>query len=161
MKNVRTCVRAKLQQVSQLLKSALTTLTRNVSRPAETVDEVQTASTNATHLNKAILGCLPRGRKLSPMPTECLQLQQFDISSMPEVQTISGQGCVKGSKLLRSVNAAEGGSIDAKVGLPKNRVDWHPKRTKSISGGSVQTCPPHDHGHVCGRDVGAEYSFLQ
>ena len=137
-------------------------LTRNFSRPAETVDEVQTASTNATHLNKTILGCLPRGRKLLALPTECLQSQQFDILSMPEGQTLSGQGCVcQGSKLLRFVNASEGGSIDAKAGLPKNRVDWHPKRTKSIFGGSVQTRPPHDHGHVCGRDVGAEYSLLQ
>ena len=46
---------------------------------------------------------------------------------MPEVQTISGQGCVKGSKLLRSVNAAEGGSIDAKVGLPKTALIGIPK----------------------------------
>jgi len=110
-------------------------LTQNFSKPAETVDEVQAASTNATYLNKAILGCLPRGRKLLPLPTECLQPQQFDISSMPEVQTLAlgkripdhCSAFPKGSKLLRFVNVSDGGSIDAKVGLPKTALIGIPK----------------------------------
>ena len=91
-------------------------LTQNLSKPAETVDEVQASSTNATYLNKAILGCLPRGRKLLPLPTECLQPQQFDVSSMPDVQTLAlgkripdqCRAFPKGSKLLRFVNVVGG-----------------------------------------------------
>ena len=110
-------------------------LSQNFSKPAETVDQVQAASTNATYLNKAILGCLPRGRKLLPLPTECLQPQQFDISSMPDVQTLAlgkripdhCSAFPKGSKLLRFVNVADGGDIDAKVGLPKQALIGIPK----------------------------------
>ena len=104
-------------------------LTQNLSKPAETVDEVQASSTNATYLNKAILGCLPRGRKLLPLPTECLQPQQFDVSSMPDVQTLAlgkripdqCRAFPKGSKLLRFVNVVggDGDGDDKKVGLPK------------------------------------------
>ena len=139
------------------------------TKPAETVTEIQASTANATYLNKAILGCLPRGHKLLPLPTESLQPQQFDIASFPDVQTLAlgkripdhCSAFPKGSKLLRFVNVSGGGRCGCKSWAAKGRSYWHPKRTKSIFGGSVQTRPPHDHGHVCGRDVGAEYSLLQ
>ena len=105
------------------------------TKPAETVTEIQASTANATYLNKAILGCLPRGHKLLPLPTESLQPQQFDIASFPDVQTLAlgkriPDHCSpfpKGSKLLRFVNVSGGDDVDAKVGLPKAAVIGIPK----------------------------------
>jgi len=105
------------------------------TKPAETVTEIQASTANATYLNKAILGCLPRGRKLLPLPTESLQPQQFDIASFPDVQTLAlgkripdhCSAFPKGSKLLCFANVSGGDDVDAKVGLPKAAVIGIPK----------------------------------
>ena len=110
-------------------------LASNFTKPAETVLEIQASTANATYLNKAILGCLPRGRKLLPLPTESLQPQQFDIAAYPEIQTLAlgkripdhCSAFPKGSKLLRFLNVSGGDNVDAKVGLPKAAVIGIPK----------------------------------
>ena len=85
-------------------------------KPPETVHEIQAATAQAAYFNKAILGCLPRGRKLLPFISEILQPATFDISSMPLVQTmVIGKRIAddvaqfpKGSKLLRFDNVDGG-----------------------------------------------------
>eukprot|EP00435_Cladocopium_sp_Y103_P073752 s20_g45.t1 len=64
------------------------------------------------HVNKAILGCLPRGRKVPPLLTDWLEPQLFDISQWPMVQTLpigkripdSVTVFPPGSKLVRFTN---------------------------------------------------------
>ena len=100
------------------------------TKPAETVTEIQASTANATYLNKAILGCLPRGRKLLPLPTESLQPQQFDIASFPDVQTLAlgkripdhCSAFPKGSKLLRFVNVSGGTMWMQKLGCQRPQL---------------------------------------
>ena len=103
--------------------------------PPATIGEVQAASTHATYVNKAILGCLPRGRKLLPVISEFLQPQQFDISSLPLVQHLAlnkriPDECAvfpKGSKLLRFVIPDGGGGEGSQFGLPTQAMIGVPR----------------------------------
>ena len=103
--------------------------------PPATIGEVQAASTHATYVNKANLGCLPRGRKLLPVIPEFLQPQQFDISSLPLVQRLAlnkriPDECAvfpKGSKLLRFVIPDGGGGEGSQFGLPTQAMIGVPR----------------------------------
>ena len=69
-------------------------------------------STEAAQINKTILGCLPRGRKVPPLMTDWLEPQLFRIDDVPAVQTLpigkripdSVQRFPQGSKLVRFTN---------------------------------------------------------
>eukprot|EP00435_Cladocopium_sp_Y103_P050182 s4628_g15.t1 len=101
-------------------------LNRNYFAPPTTVQEASAATASSTYINKAILGCLPRGRKMLPMMSEHLQPQLFDISHVPEVQQLplgkripdSCTSFPKGSELLRFCNADGGADSTPKLGLP-------------------------------------------
>ena len=87
-------------------------------------------------VNKTILGCLPRGRRLPPLLTECLLPQCFSIAEHPLLQTLPlgkriPDDCnpfSKGAKLISFCNA-DGGKISgeesknmpsfAMIGLPR------------------------------------------
>ena len=68
--------------------------------------------TEAAQINKTILGCLPRGRKVPPLLTDWLEPQLFQIDDTPAVQTLpigkripdSVQCFPQGSKLVRFTN---------------------------------------------------------
>ena len=108
-------------------------LTQNFSPPPEIVDEVTASSSSAQHVNKAILGCLPRGRKMVPLFSELLQPTLLDISGHPAVQTLalgkripdSCEAFPKGSKLFRFVNVKGGLSLndDANANFFNANVD--------------------------------------
>ena len=115
-------------------------LTRGYTKLPETVHEIKTATAQTVYVNKAILGCLPRGRKLLPFISEFLQPATYDISTMPSVQTmVIGKRIAddvsqfpKGSKLLRFVNADEGngdceGDNGGNLGLPTHAVIGIPR----------------------------------
>ena len=69
-------------------------------------------SAEAAQINKTILGCLPRGRKVPPLITDWLEPQLFRIDDAPAVQTLpigkripdSVQRFPQGSKLVRFTN---------------------------------------------------------
>ena len=67
----------------------------------------------------------------------------------------------KGSKLLRFVNVSDGGSIDAKVGLPKTALIGIPKEPSQFLAEACKLVHPTTMAMSVGGDVGAEYSFLQ
>ena len=108
-------------------------ISRGYVKPPETVHEIQAATAQAAYFNKAILGCLPRGRKLLPFISEILQPATFDISSMPLVQTmVIGKRIAddvaqfpKGSKLLRFDNVDGGDCKD--LGLPTRAIIGIPR----------------------------------
>ena len=110
-------------------------ITKGYCPPPATVGEVHAASTHATYVNKAILGCLPRGRKLLPVLSEFLQPQQFDISALPQVQTLALNKRIpddcssfpKGSKLLRFVIPNGGDEKESKFGLPTQALIGIPR----------------------------------
>ena len=54
-------------------------LHKGFSRPAATAQEVVVSTTSATYVNKAILGCLPRGRKMLPFISDFLQPATYTI----------------------------------------------------------------------------------
>ena len=75
--------------------------------------------------NKALLGCLPRGRKMLPFISDFLQPQVHNIEFLHEIRTLAigkriPSSCTVfplGSKLLRFSNGTGGVDID-NVGLP-------------------------------------------
>eukprot|EP00435_Cladocopium_sp_Y103_P021857 s2092_g5.t1 len=101
-------------------------LKRDYFAPPTTVQEATSLTSSSTYINKAILGCLPRGRKMLPMMSEHLQPQLFDISHLHEVQQLplgkripdSCNSFPKGSKLLRFCNVDGGTDVTPKLGLP-------------------------------------------
>ena len=99
-------------------------------------DMSQTKDSSANlQINKAILGCLPRGRKVPPLLTDWLEPQLFQIDHLPVVQTLpvgkripdSVQIFPKGSKLVRFTNEnggdagvqVAGDNASQNVGLPR------------------------------------------
>ena len=80
--------------------------------PPSTIQDIQLATHSVTHVNKAILGCLPRGCKLAPLMSEFLQPQVHDISALAILQQLPlgkriPDSCTifpKGSRLLQFVN---------------------------------------------------------
>ena len=50
--------------------------------------EQSTGVAATSHINKAILGCLPRGRKVPPLLTDWLEPQLFPINHLPTVQAL-------------------------------------------------------------------------
>eukprot|EP00435_Cladocopium_sp_Y103_P042438 s2135_g11.t1 len=94
------------------------------------------------HINKTILGCLPRGRKVPPLLTDWLEPQVFDIGAYPQIQQLPVGKRIPdnitlfpaGSKLVRFTNA-NGGDFDgpldgtsmpsfAMVGIPREPSDF-------------------------------------
>ena len=110
-------------------------ISKGFSKPPATVQEVTVSTTPATYVNKAILGCLPRGRKVVPFLSDFLEPRTFDISAMPHVQTLTvgkriPDDCSpfpKGSKLLRFVNDIGGDGVKTELGLPKLGVIGIPR----------------------------------
>ena len=110
-------------------------LARGLSPPPNTIADVQVASTQASFVNKAILGCLPRGRKLLPVISEFLQPIQFDISKLPIVQSLAlgkriPDECTdfpKGSKLLRFVMPDGGVNEEDLFGMPTKALIGIPR----------------------------------
>ena len=115
--------------------------------PPATISDVTAASATAQHVNKAILGCLPRGRKMVPLFSELLQPTMFDISQQPLVRSLAlgkriPDECVafpKGSKLFRFVN--ENGGVDisahelpthAMIGIPRQPLDFLAQACKLV-----------------------------
>ena len=116
-------------------------LSKGYAKPPETIHEIQTATTQAVYMNKAILGCLPRGRKLLPFISEFLQPARHDISAMPSVQTmVIGKRIAddvtqfpKGSKLLRFVNADGGDDGNGNyLGLPTCAIIGIPRNPREF-----------------------------
>ena len=76
--------------------------------------------------NKALLGCLPRGRKMLPFMSDFLQPQVHNIEGLPEVRTLAigkriPSSCTifpLGSKLRKFSNGT-GGVDTNNVGLPR------------------------------------------
>ena len=105
------------------------------SPPPATIADVHAATAQASFVNKAILGCLPRGRKLLPIISEFLQATQFDISELPLVQTLAlgkripdeCQVFPKGSKLLRFVMPDGGENVGDTLGLPTQALIGIPR----------------------------------
>ena len=110
-------------------------ISKGFSKPPATVQEVAVSTTPATYVNKAILGCLPRGRKVVPFLSDFLEPRTFDISAMPHVQTLTvgkrlpddRSPFPKGSKLLRFVNDIGGDGAKTELGLPKLGVIGIPR----------------------------------
>eukprot|EP00435_Cladocopium_sp_Y103_P044234 s1937_g12.t1 len=110
-------------------------LSRNFVPPPEVLADVTAASAYAQHVNKAILGCLPRGRKMVPLFSELLQPTLINISQQPLVQQLAlgkriPDACAsfpKGSKLFRFVNA-EGGSDFSQQGMPTHAMIGIPRQ---------------------------------
>ena len=99
-------------------------LTRNYVVPPSTIQDIQQATHSVAHIDKAILGCLPRSRKLVPLMSEFLQPQIHDISALPMLQQLPLGKRIpdmcgvfpKGSRLLQFVN--EDGGIYSGTGMP-------------------------------------------
>ena len=74
--------------------------------------EHEVSGPEATQINKTILGCLPRGRKVPPLLTDWLEPQLFSIHDLPAVQNLpvgkripdSVKVFPQGSKLVRFTN---------------------------------------------------------
>lgn len=117
-------------------------LANNFVPAAELATQVTSQSAAAPALNKAILGCLPRGRKVPPFISEFLEPQIWDITHAPEVQQLAlgkriPDSCSlvpKGSRLYNFVNS-DGGSSNvydeasgmphfALIGIPREPEDF-------------------------------------
>ena len=99
----------------------------------QTFDEARSHHAKTTKLNQALLGLLPRGRKIPPLMCDFLQPQTFDVSEMPAVQKLAPKMRIpdsvtpfpKGSRVLRFHSNGAGGvdgheSVDGEnTGLPK------------------------------------------
>ena len=113
-------------------------ISRNYVEPPSTIEDVQHAAHSVTHINKAILGCLPRGRKLVPLMSEFLQPQIHDISASTILQQLplgkrlpdSCTNFPKGSRLLQFVNEDGGDYCGtsmpafATIGIPREPLDF-------------------------------------
>ena len=113
-------------------------LTRNYVAPPATIQDVQQATHSVAHINKAILGCLPRGRKLVPLMSEFLQPQIHDISMWQIIQQLPlgkriPDACTifpKGSRLLKFVNEDGGDYYGtgmpryATIGIPREPLEF-------------------------------------
>ena len=98
-----------------------------LSRGFQDVPETVLTDTSAvnTTTNKAILGCLPRGRKMLPFMSDFLQPQVYDISGQLQVGMLGvgkriPESCTlfpPGSRLIRFSNAM-GGIDSGNMGLP-------------------------------------------
>eukprot|EP00435_Cladocopium_sp_Y103_P030416 s2541_g7.t1 len=116
-------------------------LSRNFSPPPELVANVTAGSPSAQHVNKAILGCLPRGRKMVPLFSELLQPTLVNISAYPAVQKLAlgkripdfCEAFPKGSKLFRFVNV-KGGSGDGTVSLASGTTGFASFNVNGASG---------------------------
>lgn len=105
----------------------------NVVPEPQTFDEARNHHAKTTKLNQALLGLLPRGRKIPPLMCDFLQPQTFDISEMPILQKLAPKMRIpdsvtafpKGSRVLRFHSNGAGGmdgheSVDGQnTGLPK------------------------------------------
>ena len=131
-------------------------LARGLSPPPNTIADVQVASTQASFVNKAILGCLPRGRKLLPVISEFLQPIQFDISKLPIVQSLALGKRIpdertdfpKGSKLLRFVMPDGGVNEEDLFGMPTKALIGIPRSPEDFLQEACKACPPNCNGHV-------------
>ena len=129
-------------------------LTRNYVVPPSTIQDVQQATHSVAHINKAILGCLPRGRKLVPMMSEFLQPQIHDISARQILQQLPlgkriPDVCTpfpKGSRLLKFVNEDGGGLRWYRYAHVCN--NWHTQGASRLFEGSMQGGPPNRNGHA-------------
>ena len=114
--------------------------------PPSTIQDVQQATHSVAHINKAILGCLLRGRKLVPMMSEFLQPQIHDISARQILQQLPlgkriPDVCTpfpKGSRLLKFVNE-DGGDyfgtgmpMYATIGIPREPLDFLKEACKVV-----------------------------
>ena len=102
-------------------------LTQNSSRPAETVDEVQAASTNATYLTKQFLVASLGGANCCSCPRNV-----YIHSSLTFRRCLTFAIC----------ECCRWGQCRHKSWAARICLDRHPKRTKSIPGRSSQTCHP-------------------
>ena len=105
----------------------------NVVPEPQTFDEARSHHAKTTKLNQALLGLLPRGRKIPPLMCDFLQPQTFDVSEMPALQKLAPKMRIpdsvtafpKGSRVLRFHSNGAGGvdgheSVDGQnTGLPK------------------------------------------
>ena len=121
-------------------------LSRNFVAPPLTIADVQVETHSVTHVNKAILGCLPRGRKLVPLMSEFLQPQVHDISEISILQQLPlgkriPDECTvfpKGSRLLQFVNEDGGNYCGtgmptlATIGIPREPLEFLQEACKLI-----------------------------
>ena len=106
--------------------------------PPQCLDDAPDAYNHA-QVNKTILGCLPRGRKVPPIISDWLEPKVFSIDQLPAVQTLpvgkrlpdSISAFPKGSKLGRftnekGVDCASGSETPkfALIGIPREPADF-------------------------------------
>eukprot|EP00435_Cladocopium_sp_Y103_P074393 s19_g48.t1 len=95
---------------------------------------------NNVHINKTILGCLPRGRKIPPLLTDWLEPQVFDISAHPQIQTLPVGKRIPdsvtifpaGSKLVRFTNVNGGDFERPETDLPKFAMVGIPREPRDF-----------------------------
>ena len=121
-------------------------LSRNYVAPPSTIQDIQLATHSVTHVNKAILGCLPRGCKLAPLMSEFLQPQVHDISALAILQQLPlgkriPDSCTifpKGSRLLQFVNEDGGDYYGtgmptfATIGIPREPLEFLREACKMV-----------------------------
>ena len=111
--------------------------------------------------NKALIGCLPRGRKMLPFISDFLQPQVHNITDAPEVRTLAIGKRIPatcklfpaGSKLIKFSNETGGVDADnvglpsfALIGIPREPLDFlkeackliHPTAMALTVGGALQ-----------------------
>lgn len=111
--------------------------------------------------NKAIIGCLPRGRKMLPFISDFLQPQVHNIIDVPDVRTLAIGKRIPatcklfppGSRLIKFSNATGGVDADnvglpsfALIGIPREPLEFlkeackliHPTAMALTAGGALQ-----------------------